>query len=79
MRVRVTMASVAISGPIALILGVMPFPLANDGGETRFNFEKALLNVTRLGLTFGGGCSFGHGIRIRGGTARLVLTEYAIR
>ena len=51
----------------------------NAYGETRFNFEKALLNVTRLGLTFGGGCSFGHGIRIRGGTARFVLTEYAIR
>jgi hypothetical protein len=51
----------------------------NADGETRFNFEKALLNVTRLGLTFGGGCSFGHGIRISGGTARFVLTEYAIR
>ena len=51
----------------------------NADGETLFNFEKALLNVTRLGLTFGGGCSFGHGIRIRGGTARFVLSEYAIR
>ncbi len=48
-------------------------------GETRFNFEKALLNVTRLGLTFGGGCSFGHGIRISGGSARFMLSEYAIR
>lgn len=47
--------------------------------ETRFGFEKALLNVTRLGLTFGGGCSFGHGIRISGGAARFVLSEYAIR
>lgn len=51
----------------------------NADGETRFNFEKALLNVTRLGLTFGGGCSFGHGIRIRDGSARFTLTEYAIR
>jgi hypothetical protein len=47
--------------------------------EARFHFAKALLNVTRLGLTFGGGCAFGHGIRVQGGTARFVLTEYAVR
>lgn len=47
--------------------------------ETRFGFEKALLNVTMLGLTFGGGCSFGHGIRVSGGTAKFTLTEYGIR
>lgn len=51
----------------------------NADAETRFNFDKALLNVTRLGLTFGGGCSFGHGIRVRGGAARFALTEYAVR
>lgn len=51
----------------------------NADAETRFGFERALLNVTRLGLTFGGGCSFGHGIRVSGGTAKFTLTEYAIR
>lgn len=51
----------------------------NADAETRFGFEKALLNVTRLGLTFGGGCSFGHGIRVSGGTATFTLSEYAIR
>ena len=51
----------------------------NENAETRFGFEKALLNVTRLGLTFGGGCSFGHGIRVSGGTATFALSEYAIR
>lgn len=51
----------------------------HEDAETRFAFDKALLNVTRLGLTFGGGCSFGHGIRVSGGTARFALTEYAIR
>jgi hypothetical protein len=47
--------------------------------STRFHFEKALLNVTRLGLTFGGGCSFGHGINIRGGSAMFSLTDYRIQ
>jgi len=46
---------------------------------TRFGFEKALLNVTRLGVTFGGGCSFGHGIRVSGGAATFTLTEYSVR
>jgi len=45
----------------------------------RFNFDKALLNVSRLGVTFGGGCSFGHGINVRGGSATFQLTGFAIR
>ncbi len=51
----------------------------NADAQTRFGFDRALLNVTRLGLTFGGGCSFGHGIRVSGGTAKFTLAEYAIR
>jgi hypothetical protein len=47
--------------------------------EAKFNFDRALLNVTRLGLTFGGGCSFGHGINIQGGSAKFALTEYAVK
>jgi hypothetical protein len=47
--------------------------------DTKFQFERALLNVTRLGLTFGGGCSFGHGINIRGGIASFALTDYRIQ
>jgi hypothetical protein len=51
----------------------------NADSEARFGFDKALLNVTRLGLTFGGGCSFGHGITVQGGRAEFFLTQYAIR
>jgi hypothetical protein len=51
----------------------------NADSETRFNFERALLNMTRMGLTFGGGCSFGHGISISGGTAAFALTGFVIR
>lgn len=47
--------------------------------ETKFNFDRALLNVTRLGLTFGGGCSFGHGINVQGGSAKFALTEYIVK
>ncbi|HUQ89692.1 MAG TPA: hypothetical protein VM096_19165 [Vicinamibacterales bacterium] len=51
----------------------------NADAETKFAFDKALLNVSRLGVTFGGGCSFGHGVNARGGTATFALTEYVIR
>lgn len=51
----------------------------NANSEARFGFAKAILNVTRLGLTFGGGCSFGHGINVQNGRARFFLLEYAIR
>jgi hypothetical protein len=51
----------------------------NASEPITFAFETALRNVSRLGLTFGGGCSFGHGINVQGGTATFMLTELAIR
>lgn len=53
--------------------------LGNADGPTKFAFDKALLNVSRFGLTFGGGCSYGHGINVRNGTATFAVTEYVIR
>lgn len=53
--------------------------VGNVDSSTSYQFEKALLNVTRLGLTFGGGCSFGHGIRVQGGAAQFRLTGLAVR
>jgi hypothetical protein len=51
----------------------------NLDAQVQFQFDKALLNVSRFGVTFGGGCSFGHGINIRGGTATFSLTDYRIQ
>jgi hypothetical protein len=51
----------------------------NADAPTKFAFDKALLNVSRFGLTFGGGCSFGHGINISGGNATFTVTEYVVR
>ena len=51
----------------------------NANAETKYNFARAILNVSRLGVTFGGGCSFGHGVNVSGGQAQFVLTELAIR
>lgn len=51
----------------------------NADSATRYGFATAILNVTRLGLTFGGGCSFGHGVRVQGGRAQFRLTGLAIQ
>ncbi len=51
----------------------------NADSETKFLFDRALLNVTRIGLTFGGGCSFGHGINVQGGAARFTLSGYSVQ
>jgi hypothetical protein len=51
----------------------------NADAQVQFAFEKALLNVSRLGLTFGGGCSFGHGVNVSGGVATFALTDYRVQ
>ena len=51
----------------------------NADAPTTFAFDTALLNVSRLGVTFGGGCSFGHGINVSGGAASFAITEYRIQ
>lgn len=53
--------------------------IGNADLDTNYQFERALLNVTRIGVTFGGGCSFGHGVNVRGGTASFALTEYRVQ
>jgi hypothetical protein len=53
--------------------------VGNVDGVARAGFESAVRNVSSLGLTFGGGCFFGHGVNVQGGTARFVLVNYEIR
>jgi hypothetical protein len=51
----------------------------NSSPEALAGFQTALQNVTGLGLTFGGGCFFGHGVYINEGTARFTLTHYEVQ
>lgn len=41
-------------------------------------FNKALANVGLLGITFGGGCFFGHGVDVLNGTATFALISFQI-
>lgn len=49
------------------------------GSAAPAQFDSALQNVSSLGLTFGAGCFYGHGVYVDGGTARWVLTAYEVR
>ncbi len=39
-------------------------------------FAAALRNARWIGLTFGGGCFYGHGVNVSGGSARFVITGF---
>jgi hypothetical protein len=51
----------------------------NADATAREGFVSATRNVSRLGLTFGGGCFFGHGVVAQGGTARFSLLAYLVQ
>jgi hypothetical protein len=50
----------------------------NADAAARAGFANALKNVSSLGLTFGGGCFFGHGINVQGGSARFAIVSYQV-
>jgi hypothetical protein len=72
----------ATDGPVRLSV-----PLHGDkwsavngmtGMQQPNGFAAALAHPANVGLTFGGGCFFGHGVFIAGGTATFTVTEYSI-
>jgi hypothetical protein len=50
----------------------------NQNATTLKGFQDALGDLGHVGMTFGGGCFFGHGVNISGGTARFALISYTV-
>lgn len=48
----------------------------NFNVNTIAQFAATKARVAELGFTFGGGCFFGHGVSVQGGTARFELIDY---
>jgi hypothetical protein len=42
-------------------------------------FKQAITNLENVGFSFGGGCFYGHGVRVSGGGARFALTSYKVK
>ena len=51
----------------------------NYDAATAAAFNDAITHMTKVGLTFGGGCFFGHGVSVSNGTANFYLTDYEVR
>jgi len=52
--------------------------LGNSSAAAEAGFEQALKYPEYVGVTFGGGCFFGHGVTLTGGTAQFQITSYSI-
>ena len=76
------------SNPIATILAPGNFTMAIklhrdqwtnvEGQHDRAGFEALLGKIGNVGITFGGGCFFGHGVNVEGGSARFFMSSFAI-
>ena len=63
----------------------VPFDPANwtdvmggRGTDNVIEFTKAIAAINEVGVTFGGGCFFGHGVGVSGGTAVFKITRFEI-
>jgi hypothetical protein len=50
----------------------------NANPQAEAGFSAALDNVTLIGLTFGGGCFFGHGVSVSNGTSELEILAFSV-
>jgi len=42
-------------------------------------FKDAMANLGAVGFTFGGGCAFGHGVWVTGGSAKFTTTSFVVK
>jgi hypothetical protein len=52
---------------------------ANESAAATDGFKQAMANLGNVGLSFGGGCFYGHGVRVRDGGALFAVTSYAVK
>jgi hypothetical protein len=52
---------------------------ANASAAATAGFKQAMANLDNVGFSFGGGCFYGHGVRVSGGGARFAVSSYAVK
>jgi hypothetical protein len=52
---------------------------ANASAAATEGFKQAMANLSNVGFAFGGGCFYGHGVRVTGGSARFAVANYTAR
>ena len=72
-------ATILAPGNFTMVIKLHPDQWTNVEGEhDRAGFEALLGKMGNVGITFGGGCFFGHGVNVEGGSARFVMSSFAI-
>ena len=51
---------------------------ADASAAATAGFKQAMNNLSAVGFSFGGGCFYGHGVRVSGGGAKFGVTSYAV-
>ena len=51
--------------------------IGNESPVYAAAFMDTLQNVNSIGVSIGGGCFYGHGVNVSGGTAQLQLLSYS--
>jgi hypothetical protein len=52
---------------------------ANASAAAAAGFKQAMANLANVGFAFGGGCFYGHGVRVSGGDATFAVTKYEVK
>jgi hypothetical protein len=52
---------------------------ANASVAATVGFKQAIANLENVGFSFGGGCFYGHGVRVSGGGARFSLISFKVK
>jgi hypothetical protein len=52
---------------------------ADASAAAAAGFKQTIANLGNVGFAFGGGCFYGHGVRVRGGGARFAVTSYSLK
>lgn len=50
-----------------------------SGSDRPEEFEKAMKNLGHVGITFGGGCNYGHGVNLSSGSSTFTLISYEVK
>lgn len=51
----------------------------NSSSAALAGFQAALANLEDVGFTLGGGCFFGHGVNVSGGTAQFIVDSFTVQ
>lgn len=52
---------------------------ADASTSARAGFKRAIARLGNVGFAFGGGCFYGHGVRVSGGAARFAVAGYDVK